>query len=94
MAMSGGRTGPEELTCGADVVVGGMDNRGPVGVSAGLPVKAKLLVKEVKGGSALYTGVDEAWEGIDGELFRGEVKAGSAGLRELVKLHGNEVAEE
>lgn len=40
----------------ADDVVGGMGNRDPAGVSAGLPGKAKLLVSEVKGGSALYTG--------------------------------------
>lgn len=36
-----------------DEVVGGMGSREPVGVSAGLPGKAKLLVREVKGGSAL-----------------------------------------
>lgn len=83
----------------ADEVVGGMGNRDPVGVSAGLPGKAKLLVSEVKGGSALYTGAigaDELWGAMEGELLRGALKEDrleSAGFRELGRLTGKELVE-
>lgn len=52
-AISVGRTGLAELAGMVEVVVGGMGSKEPAGVSAGLPGKAKLLVSEVKGGSAL-----------------------------------------
>lgn len=74
------------------------------GVSAGLPVKAKLLVRDVKGGSPLNTGAMgavEPWgaremEARELELFRGALKEerpDSAGFRELGKLTGTEAAE-
>lgn len=90
--MSVGRALVAELTWGAampDVVVGGMGKRDPVGVSAGLPAKAKLLASEVNGGSALYTGAigaDEPCGAMEGELLREEPKEErleSAGFREL-----------
>lgn len=83
----------------ADVVEDGTGNRDPVGVSAGLPAKAKLLASEVKGGRALYTGAIGAAEpcgAMEEELLRGafkEERLDSAGLRELGKLPGNEVVE-
>lgn len=83
----------------ADVVVGGMGKSDPVGASAGLPGKAKLLVSEVNGGSALYTGAigaEEPCGAMEEELFRGalrEERLDSAGLRELGKLPANELAE-
>lgn len=74
------------------------------GVSAGLPVKAKLLVRDVKGGSPLNTGATGAEEACaaremearEVELFKGALKEerpDNAGLRELGKLTGTEVAE-
>lgn len=74
------------------------------GVSAGLPVKAKLLVRDVKGGRPLNTGAMGAEEPCGArdiearelELFRGPLKEerpDSAGFRELGKLTGTEAAE-
>lgn len=74
------------------------------GVSAGLPVKAKLLVRDVKGGSPLNTGAMGAEEPCEAremedrelELFRGALKEerpDSAGFRELGKVTGTEAAE-
>lgn len=73
-------------------------------MSAGLPVKAKLLVRDVKGGSPLNTGAMGAVEPCGARemearelgLFKGALKEErleSAGFRELGKLTGTDVAE-
>lgn len=104
-------TAAVELTWGADTaeaLVAGAANRDPGrvtgGVSAGVPVKAKLLVRDVKGGSPLNTGAMGAeepcgareMEARELELFRGALKEespDSTGFRELGKLTGTEAAE-
>lgn len=70
------------------------------GLRGGLPVKGKLLVREVNGGSAVNTGVMGAEEACGGramemglDTFKGVVKPerpDSAGLRQVDKLMGTD----
>lgn len=75
--------------------------RDTAGLRGGLPAKGKLLVKEVKGGRAVKTGVMGAEEPGGGramedrglETFRGALRLerpDSAGLRQEGKLMGTE----
>lgn len=83
----------------ADEVAINDPGRDTDGLRDGLPVKGKLLVKEVKGGRAVNTGVMGVEEPCGGrergfETFRGVLKLerpDSAGLRQVDKLMGTDV---
>lgn len=103
------RTAAVELGAGAGADVTAADEvtskdpgRDTDGLRGGLPVNGKLLVKEVKGGSAVNTGVMGAEEACGGremeesgfDTFRGVVRLespDSAGLRQVDKLMGTDV---
>lgn len=96
----GGGTGADVTA--ADEVAINDPGRDTDGLRGGLPVRGKLLVKEVKGGSAVNTGVMGAEEACGGremeerglDTFRGGVKLerpDNAGLRQVDKLMGTDV---
>lgn len=85
----------------ADEVAINDPGRDTDGLRDGLPVKGKLLVKEVKGGRAVNTGVMGVEEPCGGrdieergfETFKGVLKLESpdnAGLRQADKLMGTD----
>lgn len=85
----------------ADEVTINDPGRDTDGFRDGLPVKGKLLVKEVKGGRAVNTGVigvEEPWGGREieergFETFKGVLKLerpDNAGLRQVDKLMGTD----
>lgn len=96
----GGGTGADVTA--ADEVAINDPGRDTDGLRGGLPVRGKLLVKEVKGGSAVNTGVMGAEEACGGremeerglDTFREGVKLerpDNAGLRQVDKLMGTDV---
>lgn len=96
----GGGTGAD-VTAAEEVAAISDPGRAADGLRGGLPLKGKLLVKDVKGGRAVNTGVMGAEEACGGrameergfDTFRGVVRPerpDSAGLRQVDKVMGTE----